>query len=139
MNPSLLDTDTLSEFLKRRDPIILQNGRQYLAEHGQFAFSAVTRYEIRRGYLSRKAIARLQRFDYFCQNSIVFPILDDVLDQAALLWSDARMRGLPDNDADLIIAATALVHGRTLATGNAAHFAWIPGLPLEDWRVPITP
>ena len=37
-------------------------------------------------------------------------------------------------DADLIIAATALEHGRTLATGNAAHFSWINGLNLEDWR-----
>jgi tRNA(fMet)-specific endonuclease VapC len=49
MNPALLDTDTLSEVLKRRDQIVLANARAYLAQHGQFTFSAVTRYEIRRG------------------------------------------------------------------------------------------
>jgi tRNA(fMet)-specific endonuclease VapC len=70
----------------------------------------------------------------FCQHSIVYPINDDVLDQAALLWSDARSRSLPANDADLIIAATALIHGRTLLTGNTAHYRWIPGLTLDDWR-----
>jgi predicted nucleic acid-binding protein len=57
-----------------------------------------------------------------------------VLDRAAALWADARSRGLPDNDADLIIAATALVHGGTLVTGNTAHFTWVPGLQLADWR-----
>jgi predicted nucleic acid-binding protein len=33
-----------------------------------------------------------------------------------------------------IIAATALETGRTLVTGNIAHFDWIPGLALADWR-----
>lgn len=31
---------------------------------------------------------------------------------------------------DAIIAATALVHGRTLVTRNTEDFAWIPGLQL---------
>lgn len=136
MNAALLDTDTLSEVLKRRNPVVLTNARAYLAQHQQFAFSSITRYEVRRGYLSRKAAARLQRFDVFCQHSIIYPISDDVLDQAAVLWAEARTRGLPDNDADLIIAATAMLQGRTLVTGNTAHFSWIAGLNLEDWRVP---
>jgi tRNA(fMet)-specific endonuclease VapC len=72
----------------------------------------------------------------FCQHSVVYPITDDVLDRAAILWADARSRGLPDNDADLIIAATASLQGRTLVTGNSAHFSWIAGLSLEDWRSP---
>jgi tRNA(fMet)-specific endonuclease VapC len=136
MSTAILDTDTLSEVLKRRDPTVLTHARAYLGQHQQFAFSAITRYEVRRGYLSRRAAARLQRFEVFCQHSTVYPITDDVLDRAALLWADARARGLPDNDADLIIAATALVQGRTLVTGNTAHFSWIPGLTLEDWRQP---
>ena len=134
MNPLLLDTDTLSEVLKRRNQIVLANARAYVAQHQQFAFSAITRYEVRRGNLSRRAAARLQRFETFCRHSAIYPITDDVLDRAAVLWADARAGGLPDNDADLIIAATALIHGRTLTTGNTSHFAWIPGLQLADWR-----
>jgi len=139
MNPSLLDTDTLSEVLKRRNPIVLTNASNYLRQCQQFAFSAITRYEVRRGYLSRRAAARLHRFAVFCQHSIVFPVTDDVLDQAALLWADARGRSLPSNDADLVIAATALLHDRTLVTGNTAHFRWISGLTLDDWRTPVVP
>ncbi len=135
MTPAILDTDTLSEILKRRDHLILQNARAYLPAHQYFSFSAITRYEIRRGYIRRNAAGPLSRFAIFCQHSVVYPITNDVLDRAALLWADARTRGLPDNDADLIIAATALIEGRTLATSNTTHFAWIPGLQLENWRV----
>lgn len=55
---------------------------------------------------------------------------------AADLWVTGRKSGLVPKDADLIIAATALGHGRTLVTGNTAHFSWIPGLTLQDWRDP---
>ena len=34
---------------------------------------------------------------------------------------------------DLLIAATALVHGLILATCNVRHFEGIEGLPVEDW------
>jgi predicted nucleic acid-binding protein len=51
-----------------------------------------------------------------------------------MIWVDARRGGYPRNDADLIIAATAMESGRVLVTGNAPHFAWIPGLSLADWR-----
>ena len=43
--------------------------------------------------------------------------------------------GLSDEDiADIMIAATALDHTRTLVTGNTTHFAWVPGLTLGNWR-----
>jgi predicted nucleic acid-binding protein len=59
-----------------------------------------------------------------------------VLERASDLWVIGRRQGLAPKDADLIIAATALEHGRELATGNAPHFVWIPGLTLADWRQP---
>ena len=42
---------------------------------------------------------------------------------------DTKMLGRPG-----IIAATALEHKRVLVTGNTAHFSWVPGLRVEDWR-----
>src|SRR5262249_17466933 len=44
--------------------------------------------------------------------------------------SGARHRG------DLIIAATALHHGLSLATGIVKHFNRIPSLTIEDWTKP---
>ncbi len=85
---------------------------------------------------AKGATRQLQQFTTFCQHSIILPITEDILDQAADLWVSAQQRGLPKRDADLIIAASALVHGLVLATGNTGHFSWIPGLTVEDWRQP---
>src|SRR5205823_5469100 len=97
---------------------------------------AITRYEVSRGLKDKKAARQLQNFTTFCQHSLVLAITEDILDVAADLWVSARAQGLPNRDADLIIAATALVHGLKLVTGNTAHFSWIHGLTLEDWRQP---
>lgn len=59
--------------------------------------------------------AQLARFAVFCQHAIVFAVRDAIFDRAAELWVTGRQGGHPHNDADLIIAATALEHGRTLA------------------------
>jgi len=40
--PSLLDTDTLSEFMKGRNPHIVMMGSLYLQQYGHFTFSVVT-------------------------------------------------------------------------------------------------
>jgi tRNA(fMet)-specific endonuclease VapC len=136
MPPTLLDTDILSELLKQKNATVVQNAAAYLAQHGQFVFSALTRYETLRGLLDKKATAQLAKFAVFCQQSLVLPISDAILDRAADLWVTAGKKGSPRSDADLIIAATALEHGYVLATGNAAHFSWIPGLTLDDWRTP---
>lgn len=47
------------------------------------------------------------------------------------LADDAISRGRPGEAADLIIAATAYVHGFTLVTRNIRHFAGL-GVPLLD-------
>ncbi len=136
MSLCLLDTDALSEVLKQKHPVVVQRASAYLAQYQQLAFSSVTRYEVVRGLKAKGAKRQLQRFATFCQHSLIFAITDAVLDRAADLWATARTAGLPRNDADLIIAATALEHGRHLVTGNAAHFSWIPHLIIEDWRQP---
>ena len=136
MDPALLDTDILSEVLKQRNPNVRQRARRYLRSHGQFAFSAVTRFEIIRGFKEQNASTQLGRFLTFCTHSLILPVTDDAFDRASDLWVEAQRGGHPCNDADLLIAATAIEHGRTLVTGNTSHFAWIAGLTLDDWRQP---
>ena len=66
----------------------------------------------------------------------MLPVLDEILELAADLWVTGRSQGLAPMDADVVIAATALHHGRTLVTGNTVHFAWVPGLKIVNWRNP---
>jgi predicted nucleic acid-binding protein len=136
MSPCLLDTDILSEVLKQKHPTVVQKASGYLQQYQQFAFSSMTRYEIVRGLKDKGASKQLRQFETFCQHSLILALTDAILDHAAELWVIARRGGLPNRDADLFIAATALEHGRVLVTGNSPHFSWIPGLIVVDWRQP---
>src|SRR5262245_49305893 len=134
MDASLLDTDVLSEVLKGKNEQVAKTARQYLIEHQRFAFSEITLYEIVRGMRAARAVRQLARFLQTVDTSDVFPISRAVLLRAADLWSEAHRGGHPKDDADLIIAAAALETRRVLITENTAHFSWIPGLQLADWR-----
>ncbi len=122
MDPCLLDTDTLNEVLKQKNASVVCHAADYLSQHGRFAISSISRYEVLRGLKEKNAAAQLARFYTFCGNTLILPVTDEILDAAADLWVTGRKQGLAPKDADLVIAATALHHGRTLVTGNTAHF-----------------
>jgi len=118
----------------KRHQNVVARAVDYLRSHGSFAFSAFTRFEISRGFKEKGATNQLTRFKEFCRHSTIIPVTDSVLDRAEELWVFARRGGQPVGDADLIIAATALETGRVLVTGNTAHYEWISGLALQNWR-----
>lgn len=136
MDPSLVDTDILSEVLKAQNANVLRKAQSYLMQHGRLAFSAITYYEVNRGIQARSATRQMTAFTHLAAGADVLPVTLSVLRRAADLWVIALGSGHPRDDADLIIAATALEHDRVLVTGNTMHFAWIPGLRWEDWRQP---
>ena len=72
---ALLDTDTLSH-LMRQDQSTRSHAIVYLAEHGQFTFSLVTRYEILRGLKVKRAAVQMhqQVFERFCAANNVYPL-----------------------------------------------------------------
>lgn len=82
MDQSLLDSDMLSEVLKRKDPRVLAVARQYLAEHQRLAFSAITAYEIIRGMRSKRATRQLGEFLKTMQTSDVLAVSVPVLMRA---------------------------------------------------------
>ncbi len=134
MEAALLDTDMLNEVLKQKNANVVQHATNYLKQHGQFAISSMTRYELLRGLKEKAATAQLACFDTFCRNTLVLPITDAILDRAADLWVAARKIGQAGRDADLIIAASALEHSLELVTGNTKDYSWISRLRLNDWR-----
>ncbi len=134
MDEALLDSDILSEILKAKNQSVLDAASLYLAQHERFAVSSITFYEISRGFRVTRAVRGLSKFLKLANDSNVIPVSIPILIRAADLWADAYRGGHPRGDADLIIAATALEAQRELATGNRAHFSWIPGLSVVDWR-----
>jgi len=143
MARAVFDVDTLQEYvqgsdgsevIKAKDARLLAKASAYLAEYQRFSFSAITQYEITRGYHATNAVRQLAEYLQLVQGSDVIPISTAILDQASRLWAQARNGGHPRNDADLIIAATATQARLVLITGNVTHFDWIPTLPIENWR-----
>lgn len=131
----LIDTDILSEILKKKNAQVIQQATSYLAHYGKFEFSEISRYEILRGLKEKAARKQIDMFTIFCQHAAIFQITPSILDLASDLWVDARKTGQPCSDPDLIIAATAVSLDRKLITGNQKHFDWIPSLETEDWRM----
>ena len=108
MDATLLDTNMLSEVLKRKNSQILTHARRYLAAHRRLAFSNMTIYEIVRGLKATGATQQLSHFHAVINSSDVIPIDLPILMRAAELWAEGKRDGHPSDDADLIIAATAL-------------------------------
>jgi tRNA(fMet)-specific endonuclease VapC len=56
-----------------------------------------------------------------------------ILDQAAMIYARLYRLGQLIDDADILIAATALVNDWRLITVNERHLRRIPGLLVENW------
>jgi predicted nucleic acid-binding protein len=96
-----------------------------LIEENAPAVSAVSVVEAL-GYHKLTAEERAY-FEEFFKLATVLPISDEVIERAVQL-RQARKMSL----GDALIAATALVHDRTLLTHNAKDFAAIPDLKVRD-------
>jgi predicted nucleic acid-binding protein len=64
---------------------------------------------------------------------VQLPVDQAVARRFAGMKADQEIRGQPRADFDLLIAATAVTHRLTLATGNLRQFQGIPELKVEDW------
>jgi len=131
-DPVLIDTDVLSAIM-RGNPAATARARAYLDEHGRIAFSIITRYEILRGLSAKNATKQIQSFETFCARSTVAPLDDAAVVRAADIYGDLSRRGQLIGDADILIAASALVNEMGLATNNRSHFERIRGLRIENW------
>lgn len=129
----ILDTDILSALMRKNQDVVARAGT-YLAQHGQFSISIITRYEILRGLIAKGATQQSTKFEQFCARSKVLPISDEVIVQAAEIYAELYKRGELVGDADILIAATALVNGLGVATNNEGHFRRITGLYIENWH-----
>lgn len=128
----LLDTDILSAMM-RNDPKVIAKVKAYREQHQSLLFSIISRYEILRGLKTKRADTQLQIFETFCQTNTIIPITDKIMRQASDVYAELHNRGLILGDANVLIAATALVHGYTLATINPVTYQHIEGLRLAAW------
>ncbi|PSB45018.1 VapC toxin family PIN domain ribonuclease [Cyanosarcina cf. burmensis CCALA 770] len=128
----LLDTDILSAIM-RQNPLVLAKAQAYLAQHSRLTFSIITRYEILRGLKAKGADKQLKAFEQFCANNIILPLTDEIVVRAADIYAELRKKGTPIGDADILIAASAMVNRMAVITNNQSHFLQISGLTVYNW------
>jgi tRNA(fMet)-specific endonuclease VapC len=131
----LADADILTA-LSKGHAGVTKATEDYLARHGVLTLSVITKFEVLRGLRVKRAIRQIRSFEQLCNKSDILPVDDAVVLQAAEIYVDLHRRGQLIGDADILIAATALVHRMGVVTNNVAHFSRVPGLRIENWLAP---
>ncbi|MBE9050575.1 type II toxin-antitoxin system VapC family toxin [Nostocales cyanobacterium LEGE 11386] len=128
----LLDTNIVTAIIKQNEKVTTK--LETLKRQNQDVFiSGITYYEIERGLLAVKAVKKLYDFDSLLQKFTIL-LLDDLatFKKAAEIHADLKIRGLPIQEADIFIAATAIINNLILVSHDA-DLLRIPDLQLEDW------
>jgi len=128
----LLDTNIVS-FAIKNNFIIKERLEELRSQEELVSISCITYFEVKRGLFAVKASKQLERFDDFCKDfQIIF--LDDlaILEKAAEIHANLRLRGLPIQTEDILIAATAIIKDFILVS-NDSDLLRVEGLSLENW------
>ncbi len=134
MSGYLLDTNVLSELLKRRpEPKVIQR-LQGISDPELFT-SVVCVMELRFGAarvrdgkslwrrITAEVLSRIQ----------ILPLRSHEATRAGDILADLERRGEIVGIEDILIAATAISRNLTVSTRNTGHFSRIRGLRVEDW------
>ena len=130
----LLDTNVLSEVLRPQPNLSVARLLYTTAPELRFA-SEITRYELRMGARLRDdADAFWARIEQRIVPLVQWLPIDAAVALAgADLAAALRRAGLPLEWTDLMVGATAQVHGLTMVTRNVRHFERVPGIAIENW------
>jgi tRNA(fMet)-specific endonuclease VapC len=130
----LLDTNIVSASLKQNVKINAKLEEVSRLELDIF-ISGITYYEIQRGLLRSNATKKLAWFQQFCQD---YPILflNDlrIFEKASEIHADLTNRGKIIQDADILIAATAIIHNLILVSHDS-DLTRVKYLQLENWLI----
>ena len=127
----LLDTNIVSLAIRQNTQII--RSIKKVEDKDDIFISCITYFEIRRGFLAVDAPRQRVRFEQFCQDYQII-LLDDlaILEKAAQIHANLRLRGLPIQTEDILIAATGIVKDLTVVS-NDRDLTRVEGLSLENW------
>jgi|ERR1017187_1235652 tRNA(fMet)-specific endonuclease VapC len=124
----ILDTDVIIKGEKGRFDLI----RWLAAQTGQeLAIAAITAAELWHGIERAATPHRAARERYvrtIVERLEVIPYTDATALVHAQIWAPLESSGKMIGAHDLILAATALEHGSSVATFNERHFTQVPGL-----------
>lgn len=135
MKPSMIDTDILSYFLRRRREIV-EKFQKYLKEYNKINLSIINYYEVLGGLKHKDAFRQLEHFQVFMENStVLLPLTEKSCEIATDIYASLRKQGNSLDDMDILIASIAIENELVLVTHNRKHFERLKHLEIEDWSI----
>lgn len=126
----LLDTNICAGILRGKTDVVAR----YLENAGNVAMPAMVIGELYYGVV--KSRDKVKNLGLLNEMMSVIPSVqtsDAIMLKYGELRAEMEFAGTRIDDADLIIAATALSLNATLVTGNVKHFRRFKGLMIENW------
>lgn len=132
MKKSLIDTNIISAFM-RGDQSVIQKVEKYLRFHRTLSVSVITYYEIIRGLKALSNINKLNAFKQFMSSCEVLDLDSLTAEKAAEIYNVLKKKGALVEDADILIAATAIKNELVVITDNTRHFDRIDNIEVLNW------
>jgi len=133
MMPFLIDTDVCSAHLRNLGSV----SNRFLQYTGQVHISVLTLGELLSWTLRSKSPPKYhQALLRLLTDLTVLDVDQAVANKFGEVRAQLLDQGQPVASVDVMIGATALIHGLTMVTHNVQHFSKIPGLTLDDWLAP---
>jgi tRNA(fMet)-specific endonuclease VapC len=128
----LLDTNILTAVIKENKKI-LNKLRQVNYFEQEVFISCITYYESKRGLIYSNATRQLFELHQFStQYQILFLDNMEIIEKACEIHRDLKRKGTSVQDADILIAATAIVRELILVS-NDFDMLRIDNIRLENW------
>lgn len=122
------------------NPNVRARATVYERASGPLSISVLTIFEGLQGWLHRGRKDQAQIFLRWVDGAEIVTFDLACARLAGDIGAALLRAGRPIGVVDVGLAATAIVHGRVLVTGNTAHFEYVRaagfGLVTENWREP---
>ncbi len=132
MKQCTLDTNIITAFLKN-DLRVVQRVSDYLELFEKLTINIISYYEILRGLKDLGNEEKLKRFEGFIQENELVSIRKETVEKAAEIYAYLKKEGNLIEDADILMASTAIVEDLVLITNNIKHFKRVKGLRIDNW------
>ncbi len=132
MTRCTLDTNIITAFLKN-DLRVVDRVSDYLEHFDKLTINIISYYEILRGLKDLANDEKIRMFEDFIQENELVSIKKETVEKAAEIYAYLKKEGNLIEDADILMASTAIVENLVLITNNIKHFKRIKGLKLDNW------
>ena len=132
MKRCTLDTNIITAFLKN-DSRVVERVSDHLEFFDKLTINIISYYEILRGLKDLGNEEKIERFEDFIQENELVSIGKEAVEKAAEIYAYLKKEGNLIEDADILMAGSAIVEDLVLITNNIKHFERVKGLRLDNW------